>query len=184
VGAFAEWRAERAQRRRAGAVARVAMAEPDEDDVRWLAERASGGDADHARWEWRYARRAFAIMVAQRDALDDRTGSLVAAAIARAMARDPLVAAAKRAVVVRQFNDRLARYAEVLRDRVAGLPTAERLTRTLFAFAGHSALTPADVARGSAAITAMLAEAHDTLTTQFGAAALPPDVAPSALRGT
>ena len=98
MASFAEWRAERAQRRRAAAVAKVAMAEPDEDDVRWLAERAAGGDADHARWEWRYARRAFAIVVAQRDALDDRTGSLVAAAIARAMARDPMADAAKRAV--------------------------------------------------------------------------------------
>jgi len=184
VGAFAEWRAERAQQKRAAAVARVAMAEPDEDDVRWLAERAAGGDTDHARWEWRYARRAFAIVVAQRDALDDRTGSLVAAAVARAMARDSLVAPAKRAVAARQFNDRLSRYSEVIRDRVAGIPTAERLTRTLFAFAGQSALTPADIARGSAAIGAMLAEAHDTLTLQFGAAALPADVAPSALRGT
>jgi hypothetical protein len=181
VGAFAEWRAEHVQRRRAAAVAKVAMAEPDEDDVRWLAERGAGGDADHARWEWRYARRAFAIVVAQRDALDDRTGSLVAAAIARAMARDQLVATAKRAVAARQFNDRLAQYADVIRDRAPGLPTAERLTRTLFTFAGQPTLTPADVARGSAAITAMLTEAHDTLTSQFGAASLPPDVAPSAL---
>jgi hypothetical protein len=181
VGPFAEWLAERAQRRRAAAVARVAMAEPDEEDVRWLAERGAAGDADHARWEWRYARRAFAIVVAQRDALDDRTGSLVAAAIARAMARDPMVASAKRAVAARQFNDRLTRYAEIIRDREPGLPTAERLTRALFAFAGQPALTPADLARGSAAITAMLAEAHDVLTTQFGAAALPPDVAPSAI---
>jgi hypothetical protein len=181
VGPFAEWRAEHAQRRRAAAVARVAMAEPDENDVRWLAERGAGGDDDHARWEWRYARRAFAIVVAQRDALDDRTGSLVAAAIARAMARDQMVAAAKRAVAARQFNDRLARYADVIRDRAPGLPTAERLTRALFAFAGQPALTPADIARGSAAVTAMLTEAHDTLTAQFGAASLPPDVAPSAL---
>jgi hypothetical protein len=181
VGSFAEWRAERAQRRRAAAVAKVAMAEPDEDDVRWLAERAAGGDADHARWEWRYARRAFAIVVAQRDALDDRTGSLVAAAIARAMARDPMADAAKRAVAARQFNDRLARYADVIRDRAPGLPTAERLTRGLFAFAGGAELTPPDIARGSAAIQAMLAEAHDTLTTQFGAASLPADIAPSAL---
>jgi hypothetical protein len=181
VGAFAEWRAEYVQRRRAAAVARVAMAEPDEDDVRWLAERGAAGDTDHARWEWRYARRAFAIVVAQRDALDDRTGSLVAAAVARAMARDPLVDSAKRTVAARQFNDRLARYADVIRDRAPGLPTAERLTRALFAFAGQSVLTPADIARGSAAVTAMLAEAHETLTTQFGAASLPPDVAPSAL---
>ncbi|HWZ59541.1 MAG TPA: hypothetical protein VNW46_11260 [Gemmatimonadaceae bacterium] len=181
MGAFAEWRAEHAQRRRAAAVARVAMAEPDEDDVRWLAERGAGGDTDHARWEWRYARRAFAIVVAQRDALDDRTGSLVAAAVARAMARDPLVDSAKRAVAARQFNDRLARYADVIRDRTPGLPTAEQLTRALFAFAGQPALTPVDIARGSAAVTAMLAEAHDTLTAQFGAASLPPDVAPSAL---
>lgn len=162
-------------------MARVAMAEPDEGDVRWLAERATGGDADHARWEWRYARRAFAVMVAQRDALDDRTGSLVAAALADAMAQDPRVARAKRDVAGRQLNDRLAAYGAVLRSREPGIPTSERLARLLFAFAGASDPSEADLTRGGAAVGEMLAEAHDTLTAHFGGADLPLDVAPSAL---
>jgi hypothetical protein len=162
-------------------VARVAMAEPDEGDVRWLAERATGGDADHARWEWRYARRAFAVLVAQRDALDDRTGSVVAAAVAAAMAGDPRVARGKRAVAARQLNDRLAAYGAILRSREPGVPTGERVARLLFAFAGSAEPTEADLTRGAAAVGSMLTEAHDTLAEHFGGADLPPDVAPSSL---
>ena len=40
---------------------RDASAEPDEDDVQWLASIAGDGDLDRARWELRYARRAFAL---------------------------------------------------------------------------------------------------------------------------
>jgi hypothetical protein len=181
VGFFAEWRAERSQQRRAAAVARMAMAEPDETDVRWLTERGTGGDADHARWEWRYARRAFAVLVAQRDALDDRTGSLVASAVATAVARDPLVASAKRPVAARQFNDRLAAYGEVLRTRHPATSTSERLARALFSFAGQGDPSAADVARASTALSAMLADAHETLRGQFGTADLPEDIAPSAV---
>jgi hypothetical protein len=159
----------------------MAMAEPDETDVRWLTERGTGGDADHARWEWRYARRAFAVLVAQRDALDDRTASLVAAAVASAVDRDPSVAAAKRPMAARQFNDRLAAYGEVLRTRHPALSVGERLARTLFAFAGQSDPTSADVARGATALSAMLTDAHETLRGQFGTAELPEDIAPSAV---
>ena len=55
--------------------------EPDAADVEWLAATATRGDLDHARWELRYARRALGLITAQRDALDDRTASIVARAI-------------------------------------------------------------------------------------------------------
>jgi hypothetical protein len=179
---FRRWRDEHAVERRATAVARVALAEPDESDVRWLAERGTAGDEDHARWEWRYARRAFAIIVAQRDALDDRTGSAVAGAIGSALARDPMIDASKRRVAARQFNDRLAGYADVLRDRDPSTPTSERLARALFTFAGTSEPSSADVLRGATALSSMLADMHETLALHFGSADLPADVAPSALK--
>ena len=178
---FRRWREEHALEGRSTAVARAALAEPDESDVRWLAERGTDGDEDHARWEWRYARRAFAIIVAQRDALDDRTGSAVAAAIGSALARDPMIDASKRRVAARQFNDRLAGYAEVLRDRDPSTPTSERLARALFTFAGTSDPSSADILRGATALSSMLADMHATLALHFGSANLPSDVAPSAI---
>lgn len=181
VSLFRRWRDEHAIERRARAVARAALAEPDESDVRWLSERGTGGDEDHARWEWRYARRAFAIIVAQRDALDDRTGSVVASAIGFALARDPMIDASKRGVAKRQFNDRLAGYSSILRDRDPSVPTSERLARALFGFSGTTDPTPADISRGGTALSAMLADANATLALHFGSANLPSDVAPSAI---
>jgi hypothetical protein len=181
VNLWRRWRDDHALERRSTAVARASLAEPDESDVRWLAERGSDGDEDHARWEWRYARRAFTIIVAQRDALDDRTGSAVAAAVGSMLARDPLIDATKRRVATRQFNDRLAGYSAILRDRDPSTPTSERLARALFAFAGTAEPSPADIVRGATALSAMLADANATLSLHFGAAELPPDVAPSAL---
>jgi hypothetical protein len=181
---FRRWRDEHALERRATAVARAALAEPDESDVRWLAERGTHGDEDHARWEWRYARRAFAIIVAQRDALDDRTGSAVAAAVGSALARDPLIDASKRRVATRQFNDRLAGYSAILRDRDPSTPTSERLARALFGFAGTVDPSPADILRGGTALSSMLADMNATLALHFGAADLPADVAPSELKSS
>jgi hypothetical protein len=178
---FRRWRDEHALERRSTAVARAALAEPDESDVRWLAERGAHGDEDHARWEWRYARRAFAIIVAQRDALDDRTGSAVAAAVGSALARDPMIDASKRKVAARQFNDRLAGYGDILRDRDPSTSTSERLARALFTFAGTPEPSSADILRGATALSSMLADMHATLALHFGSANLPPDVAPSAL---
>ncbi len=168
-------------RQRATAVARAALVEPDALDVQWLADRGTHGDEDHARWEWRYARRAFTIIVAQRDALDDRTGSLVAAAVGSLLARDPLIDASKRTVATRQFNDRLADYSAILRDRDPAVPTAERLARALFSFAGTPNPTPADMLRGGTALSSMVADTNATLAHHFGNAELPADLPPSAI---
>ena len=75
------------------------VAEPEDADVRWLAANGTGGDVDHARWELRYARRALGLHTARRDALDDRTASVVARALSQYLARDPAVAAGKLRVV-------------------------------------------------------------------------------------
>src|SRR5919199_2437945 len=89
---FARWRAERDLRRRSAAYVATLLQEPSEADAAWLAQVATRGDLDHARWELRYARRAVGLLVAERDALDDRTGSAVAHALTAALHADPNIA--------------------------------------------------------------------------------------------
>ena len=78
-----EWRSARERQRRTRLVVEGLRREPDEADVAWLADAAADGDADHARWELRYARAALGLIGAQRDALDDRTASELAAGLFR-----------------------------------------------------------------------------------------------------
>ena len=104
---FQSFRDDRALLRKSAAFATVLMAEPPADIVEWLASNATRGDIDHARWELRYLRRSIGILVAQRDALDDRTPSEVLRALLHRMQRDPNVDDALRDLAERQFNARL-----------------------------------------------------------------------------
>ena len=90
---FARWRSERESQRKAERFVERLLAEPGDVDVRWLAQTATHGDTDHARWELRYARRSLGLLSAQRDALDDRTASIAARAISEAFTRDRNIAA-------------------------------------------------------------------------------------------
>jgi len=176
-----EWREARELNRRAAAYVASVRAEPADADAQWLAESATRGDVDHARWELRYARRALGLIAAERDALDDRTPSAIARELTASLAREPLVDAAKLEVAERQFNQRLRAYSEVLTERTGAEPTASRLGRTLLAFAGGGS-TPAqsDVARAGALVSAYLAEGSAALQKVFGAAELPEHISPSA----
>jgi hypothetical protein len=173
--------AEREARRRAAAYVRGLWDEPADTDAEWLAATATGGDIDHARWELRYARRALGLLVAQRDALDDRTASLVARALAEAMETDPGVAVDAQELAARQFNDRLTAYRDALNARSAE-PVGTRLGRVLLVFSGS-----VRAARGPALGTAgeLLARYLDAsnaaLRRHFGQAELPEDQPPSAI---
>src|ERR1051326_6236163 len=134
---FARWRSERDFQRKAQRFVGPLLVEPLEEDVRWLAQSATHGDTDHSRWELRYARRSLGLITAQRDALDDRTGSMVARVLAEATANDPQVAPEMREIAERQFNARLSAYRDARAAR-AGAATGARLGQTLFAFAGGS----------------------------------------------
>ena len=178
---FARWRAERDLQRKADRYVEALLAEPADEDVRWLAHVATRGDTDHARWELRYAKRAFGLLTAERDALDDRTGSLVARALAAAIARDRNVAAEMQAVSERQFNARLSAYRDGLLAR-AGAGTAALMGQTLFAFAGGSFRQVDEaILHGGELLGRYLAEANATLRETFGKASLPEHVPPSAL---
>ena len=171
-------------RDRAAAFVAALSNEPADEDVRWLAARAAGGDLDHARWELRYARRALGLLSAQRDALDDRTASAVARELASALARDPNVARGKLRVAERQLNARLRAYAEALSNR-EGAGTGWHLGRTLLRFAGRKEGSSAeDVARASDLVSRYLGEANASLREHFGAPSLPEDAVPSSLRGS
>jgi len=179
---FARWRAERDFQRKAERFVECLLVEPTDDDVRWLAAVATHGDTDHARWELRYARRSLGLITAERDALDDRTGSLVARALADATSRDPQVAPEMHEIAERQFNARLSAYRDALAAR-AGAATGARLGQTLFAFAGGSfRQVDEHIKRGGELLSDFLAEANAKLRETFGKASLPENLPPSALK--
>ncbi|HSJ63908.1 MAG TPA: hypothetical protein VK922_08370 [Gemmatimonadaceae bacterium] len=181
-GFWGGWRHGRALRARAAAYVDTLQQEPSPEDVDWLAATATRGDDDHARWELRYARQALGLLSAQRDALDDQTGSAVAQALGEAMGRDRRVAPGKLGVAERQLNARITAYAEALGNR-EGAGSGWHLGRTLLRFAGCRETVPPETVARAAEITARyLADANEALREAFGAAFLPENERPSGLR--
>ena len=180
--AFLEsWRSDKGLQRKAATYVAVLFEEPSDADVQWLAERATRGDADHARWELRYARRALGMLAAQRDALDDRTASIVTREISEAFARDRNIAPGMLDTAERQFNARLSAYRDGLAAR-GGAPTWIRMGQTLFAFAGGSFKNRDEhIERAGEVLSGYLDAANEALRASFGTATLPENVPPSAL---
>ncbi|MDB4878589.1 MAG: hypothetical protein JWL60_35 [Gemmatimonadetes bacterium] len=178
---FRSFRDDRALVRRSAAYADSLMQEPAAEDVEWLGRSATRGDVDHARWELRYLRRAIGVLVAQRDALDDRTHSQVLRALLQRMERDPHVDEELRELAGRQFNARLSAYRDAFTLRGHGTP-ALRVAQNLLAFSGGP-IRSADpvVQRGAQLVGSYLAAANEALRQAFGTAELPDDVVPSAL---
>src|SRR5258708_15802773 len=179
---FGRWRDERDLGKRVASYVASLMREPEDADVEWLTRAATKGDADHARWELRYARRAVGLIVAERDALDDKTGSAVARELSDAVARDPNVNASTVEIAERQFNARISAYRDGLDSRASGVPVATRLGQTLFAFSGGAFRDAGDdVTRGGELLAHYAADANEVLRQAFGTATLPEDIPPSAL---
>jgi hypothetical protein len=175
-----EWRAARGRKRKAIAFLSAVRKEPEEADVKWLAEVAARDDQDHARWELRYARLALAVLTAQRDALDDRTGSEVVAALGETLARDPRVDPLMLELVRRQLNDRLSGYNEALIARGGPVGSGERLGRVLLAFASDGARSAgAPLPRAVELLSGYIAEANEALRSVYGEADLPEHLPPS-----
>jgi hypothetical protein len=149
-----------------------------EPDVLWLASVSTAGDHDRARWELRYARRSLALLVAERDALDDRTASDVAREMRQALQLDRSVAAGMVRVAERQLNERLAAYRTALTMRSAGEPLESRVSRVLIG-AGPRKELGADLARGAEIVRTYLTASRDALRRAFGVASVPEDRAPS-----
>jgi hypothetical protein len=181
AGLFSKWRNEWRQRRQAVGYVAALRQEPPEDDVQWLVATATNGDVDRARWELRYARAALGLLAAERDALDDRTPSLIAREIATALHSDPRIAAQMVKVAEEQFNTRLSAYRHAFNDRTSTTGVTERLGDALVRLADGAAPNAETRARASALAARLLDDANAALREHFGSAALPPDVRPSLL---
>ena len=176
---FRRWRAERQLQRKALQFVEQIEAEPAAGDVDWLATTATRGDEDHARWELRYARAAIGLLVAQRDALDDRTASAVGRALSERFERDERIDRDRRDLAERQFNARLSAYRDAFGSR--GIARTV-LGQTLLAFAGGAFRdAQAQVERATGILGEYEKEANEALRSVFGAATLPEHVPPSAL---
>lgn len=163
----------------AGYVAHL-VGDPFAGDVAWLSAIMLARDEDHARWELRYARRALGLLVAERDALDDRTPALVADALEAALERDPHVAADKVDVALAQFNVRLSAYREAFRARNPKEAVGLRLGRELLSF---SSAVPKErdlaIAEAATILQRLMSDAAEALRRSFGEAKLPDDLPPS-----
>lgn len=179
---FSDWRRARKRQRQASAYVASLLRDPADADVTWLTGAATRGDDDHARWELRYARRAIGLLVAQRDALDDHTGSLVAEALTAAFELDERIDRERFDLVERQFNARLSAYRDALGAR--GSAASARLGQTLLAFSGGSFRDVNDTVRRAGDVLGDYErEANEALRSVFGVAALPEHVPPSAVTG-
>jgi hypothetical protein len=173
---------EREWQRRASSFVSTLMTEPAPAAVETLA--ALGDlDADHARWELRYVRRAIGLLIAGRDALDDRTASMVGQALAKAVEQDPSAAPAMRATSAGQFNARLRLYRDLMGQRGASRTPVSQIGEALVGFAGGR---PGNDQSGWAGswVAEELDRCNEALRQEFGAVELPDDVAPSAMPNT
>ncbi len=167
------------QRRRAvQAYVADASSEPDEADVAWLTAAIGDGDSDRARWELRYARRAFALLVAERDALDDATGSLVAREMRQALHMDRSVAAGMVAVAERQLNQRLAYFRAAFADRSTTEPSDVRAARVFLDRLGVRDVS-GNAGRAATIVRRYLEASQEALRAAFGVAVVPEDQPPS-----
>ena len=174
------WHAQRERERKANAYLAAVRVEPAEADVTWLAQAAAEGDTDHARWELRYARTALAVLAAERDALNDRTGSDVVAALGVVLAADTSIETGMQELAKRQFNDRLSAYREAFTTRGGLVGSGERLGRVLLAFASDGARSAgAPLPRAVELLATFAAEANDALRQVYGVANLPEHIPPS-----
>lgn len=157
------------------------MQEPVAEEVEWLAREATRGDTDHALWELRYLRRSVGILVAQRDALDDRTPSEALRALLHRMQKDPNVDDTLRELAERQFNARLSAYRDAFTSRGHGTPIL-RVAQNMLAFAGGPIRGDNPVVqRGAELVADHVAAANEALRASFGAAQRPDDIEPSTI---
>ena len=177
MGFWADWQAARARRQRVEVYLNHLLREPDAATLQWLS--MCGGNGQAARRELAFARRAIGLIVAERDALDDRTAADVAHQLA------PVVAAEARrdAETGRLWAERWRGYTAALAVRGSPESPAARLARVLLSGVGITDPTADDLLQGTAYVQDTRAVLNEQLRVAFGAASLPEDIRPSALRG-
>jgi hypothetical protein len=176
MGFWSDWQAARERRRRVASYLSHVLREPDPAQSRWLSDLT--GEPSRATRELAFARRAVALIVADRDALDDRTAADVAHQLA------PLIASEARRSgdAGREWNARWLAYTAALAVRGSTESPAARLARVLLEGAGVISPSFDDLQRATEMIQQHREALNEALRAAFGDAALPEDVRPSALR--
>lgn len=176
MGLWTEWQAARERRRRVESYVGRMLREPDASIVACL-ESAAGPSV--ARRELRFALLAIGLIVAERDALDDQTAADVSHQL------QPLLAAEARRDpdVGRLWPERWRAFTSALAVRGSAEAPAVRLARVLLEGAGVTAPSAAQLERSTRFVQDNRSALNEALRAVFGAASLPEDVRPSALKG-
>lgn len=172
---WTEWQAARDRRRRVESYVGKILREPDPATLTALEELAG---ADVARRELRFLILAIGLIVAERDALDDQTAADVShqlqPELAAAARRDPEVG--------RLWPERWRAYQTALAVRGSPDVPAVRIARVLLSVSGIAEPTDGQVRQFAYFVQETRAALNEALREAFGAASLPEDVRPSALR--
>lgn len=175
---LSEWRVARERRRRASVYLAAITQHVAPADIEWLARICEGRDERLAARELQFARRAVGLIVAERDALDDRTASDVAHQLATVISSE----GRRDSVAGRAWSERWRSYTSALAARGSTESPAARLARVMLAGSGVSSPTQEQLVRGTQYILVVRTAANEALRTAYGSASLPEDVRPSAVR--
>ncbi len=176
MGFYADWRNARRRRRRAAEYLERVLQDSGPDSALWV---SSIGGGERAASELLYLRRALALIVAERDALDDRTASDVAHCLAPVIARE----AQDNAETSRRWVDRWREYTAALAVRGSAESPSARLARVLLRETGIETTNADALATTTAMVQSARVQANEALRAAFGVASLPDDVRPSAMHG-
>ncbi|MBC8089763.1 MAG: hypothetical protein H7Z40_21070 [Phycisphaerae bacterium] len=173
-----DWRLARERRRRAAVYLSAITQHVAPADIAWLASLTPDRNERLATRELEFARRAIGLIVAERDALDDRTASDVAHQLATVISSE----SRRDSVAGRVWSERWRAYTGALAARGSTESPAARLARVMLAGAGVAAPSHEQLVGGTQYILAVRSAANDALRTAYGSASLPEDVRPSAVR--
>lgn len=172
-----EWRVARERRKRAAVYLAAIMLPVPPADIAWLQAIAEGQSELLATRELQFARRALGLIVAERDALDDRTASDVAHQLAGIIGQEARIDQ----VAGRAWSERWRAYTGALAARGSHESPAARMARVMLAGVGVAAPVSEQLVRGTQYILAVRTSANEALRTAYGAVNLPEDIRPSAV---
>lgn len=175
---FSEWKLARDRRKRATVYLSAITPSLAQADSDWLTAMVPAVSKARVIRELEFARRALGLIVAERDALDDRTASDVAHQLASVIN----VEARRDADAGRAWSERWRAYTSALALRGSSEAPAARLARVLLTASGVNAPTTEQLVRATQYVLSARTSANEALRTAFGAASLPEDVRPSAVR--
>lgn len=176
MGLIGTWRAARERRRLAERYLRELLTAPGTDDRQWLSTHT--GSIAAATRELVFVRRAIALIVAERDALDDRTASDVSHVLAGVIEAE---ARASRQTG-REWVLRWRAYSATQAARGQVESPAVRVARVLLEGAGIALPSDALLTQATQFVQTTRARANESLRAAFGEATLPEDIRPSALQ--